>query len=502
MAVLQRDPTNAEAFLLLGVLAADHDNHAKAIELFDRARARGFDVGVCEAHAARSALALNRREEAVARVHRAKGGADLDAATLDTIGVVFSRLGLHEDAISQYRAATAAAPEVSSYWYNLGAALQFLGEFDEADDAFRRCLAVNPGDTRAMVARVSISKQTADQNDIDALHAAWTQTPEDSVDARLQIAHALAKCHEDLGQPLDAMAWLARGKAPKHRQVGDRESEDHALFAMAGCLAKVAQVESAGSLDGPIFITGMPRTGTTLVDRILSSHPRIRSAGELSDFSVLLKRALGTPGPYVLDAETLSAAGDADLLPVGAAYINRVQNGLGIEGRFTDKMPLNIFFAPAILKAIPNAQIICLRRHPADTALSNYRQLFATSFSYYTYAYDLEQTARYVVNFNLLIETYRQALPPERFKIVDYENILSDQEHETRALLEFGGLEFDPACLHFHENKAPVATASAAQVRQPLYSTSRDRWRRYRPSIDPALEILTRAGLMDRSDWR
>ena len=163
-------------------------------------------------------------------------------------------------------------------------------------------------------------------------------------------------------------------------------------------------------------------------------------------------------------------------------------------------MPLNIFFAPIILSALPNARIICLLRHPADTVLSNYRQLFATAFSYYAYAYDLEETAHYTVAFNRMLANFSRALPRSRFTIVDYESILDDQIAQTRRMLDFCGLEFDQACLSFHEHQAPVATASSVQVRQPLYTSSRNRWKRYRPAMDPAISILSAAGLMKPED--
>lgn len=496
MRVLQEDPGAAEAFFLLGVLAADHDNHPKAIELFDRAASLGHDRAASDARAARSALALNRREEAVLRARRAAGAGPVDAGTQDTIGVVFSRTGLHAEAITFYRAATTSAPERPGYWYNLGAALQFSGEFEEARQAFDACLDLDPNDTRARVARVSVKRQTPMDNDLSELRSIWARRSQRDPDAALQIAHALAKTHEDLDEPLKAMEWLALGKAAKRAMLRDRQADDAALFDAAGQLAQRVLIAPDAEGDGPVFITGMPRTGTTLVDRILSSHPEMNSAGELSDFSVLLKRFLKTPGAHVLDVATLEAAAAADLHAIGREYCDRVTCSLGLTGRFTDKMPLNIFFAPAILAAIPSARVICLRRHPADTALSNYRQLFATSFSYYSYAYDLEQTARYVVAFNALIDTLAEMLPVRRFKVIDYEAILDDQEAQTRSLLEFCGLPFDPACLRFHENTSPVATASSVQVRQPLYKSSRGRWRRYRPALDPALKILSQAGLI------
>lgn len=494
--VVKKDAAAPEPYVLLGILALDHGNFSKALELFDRAVSLGHPTGEADAHAARCLIALNRRDEAVARAERAASKGQQSAVVEDTLGVVLSRAGRHEAAVAHYRRATEAAPNEAGYQYNLGAALQFLGEFDGARAAFDRCLAADPKETRAWIARVSITRQTAEENDVDALLSAWAARDPDDADTTLQLAHALAKASEDLGDPANAMAWLARGKAAKRATLPDREAEDRACFSAARELAETLRPVAQPAPDGPIFIVGMPRTGTTLVDRILSSHPEVQAAGELSDFSVALKRASGTPGPLVLDAATLAAATHVDLEAVGARYLETVAGTLGLTGRFTDKMPLNVFFVPALLAALPGARVICLRRHPADTVLSNYRQLFATAFSYYAYAYDLAQTARYTVAFNRLIEAYEVSLPAARFRIVDYEDIVQDQDAATRRLLDQCGLAFDPACLAFHENAAPVATASATQVRQPIYTSSMGRWARYRPAMDPALSILSEAGLM------
>ena len=291
-----------------------------------------------------------------------------------------------------------------------------------------------------------------------------------------------------------------RGKALKLLTVTDREADDAAIFDAAQELAESLPVPKKTESGGPVFVVGMPRTGTTMVDRILTSHPEMSSAGELSDFSIALKRAVRTLGDHVLDEATLRASLETDLRSVGNRYLSNVRQSLGLDGRFTDKMPLNVFFVPAILAALPDARVICLRRHPADTVLSNYRQLFATSFSYYAYAYDLEQTARYTVNFNRLLSCFEGQLPAERFMIVDYEQIVCEQESETRRLLEFAGLSWDPACLAFHKNESAVATASSVQVRAPIYKSSMNRWKRYRPAIDPALDILLKDELIRREE--
>lgn len=497
LAVLQQQPQNGEAYFLLGVLTADHQNYAKALELFQTAMKNGHRNGEAEAQAARCLIALNRRDEAVETAHAAAALSPSDPLVLDTIGVVLSRAGHHELALPYYERAVATAPHDAGFQYNLGAALQFLGRFEAAKRAFRACLDARPEDSRALVALASMGEQLEDGSMTARLQAAWEARDTADADQTLQLAHALARAFEDAKEPLTAMSWLEKGKQAKRATLQPRAQEDAECFAAAARTAIAHDIDETSAADGPIFIVGMPRTGTTLTDRILSSHPLVTSAGELSDFSVALKRQTKTPGAYVLDAPTLDASLEIDLSQLGAAYLAKVRATLGLSGRFTDKMPLNAFFAPTILAAIPNARVVCLRRHPADTVLSNYRQLFATSFSYYAYAYDLEATARYVVQFYNLMDHYAAHLPASRFKIQDYEAMVADQDGQTRALLDFCGLDFDPACLSFHENDAPVATASATQVRKPLYSSSIDRWKSYRPAIDPALEILRAGNLLD-----
>jgi len=499
IAALERNPREGRAFMLLGVLAADHDNHAKAVELFDRAAAAGAPAGRTLAFKSRSLIALNRREDAVRAAEAAAAAVSArDALAQDTIGVAFSRAGLHGRAVGFYERAVAAKPGDHSFQYNLGAALQFLGRMDEAREAYRRSARLDPSNARALAAAAQLTRQTPEENDIEALREAFERVKRDP-DAALQIGHAVAKAYEDLGEPREAFRWLGEAKAGKRAALSPDGATSPALFDQArGTL----DLPRAGGFEAaePIFVVGLPRTGTTLVDRILSSHSAVSSAGELTDFGLRLKRLAGTPSPYVLDAETLHAAAGVDARALGEAYARGVTASLGLAGRFIDKMPLNFFYAPLILRALPNARVIRLKRHPADAMLSNYRQLFATGFSYYDYAYDLEETARYVARFEALMAAFAAALPSDRYAEVAYEDVVADIEGETRRLLAFCGLDFEEACLAFHENAAPVATASSAQVRRPLYSSSVGRWRTYRPEIDPGLRILKDAGLLSADD--
>ncbi|MCB9970929.1 MAG: sulfotransferase [Hyphomonas sp.] len=493
--VLKANPASAEAYFLLGILTADHGNHARAIDLFDRALAADAGHAGALAHKARSLIALLQRDEAVRTAEMAAALGPSDPLTLDTLGVVFSRAGLHARAVPFYAAAIACRPDEPNFHYNHGAALQFVGRMDETRVAYEACLTLAPNDTRALSALVQITRQTEAANEVPRLEAAFAATSQDADDA-LRVGHALAKAHDDMGHAEEALAWLQRAKAKKWASIRYDPARDEALFERSAHLADTLKGRSGAAGPAPIFITGMPRTGTTLVDRILSGHSLVTSAGELADFGLAMKQLARTPSNMVLDPETLAAAGQVDLAALGHAYIGRVKATLGLEGRFIDKLPLNILYAPAILAALPDARVICLRRHPADTVLSNYRQLFATRFPYYDYAYDLEACARYYVGFDRLVSHFARTLPPDRFREVHYERVVADIENETRALLGFCGLDFEPACLAFHENTAPVATASSAQVRQPLYTTSLARWKRYEAGLGPALGVLEAAGCL------
>lgn len=495
LAALKDDPYNGDAFYLLGLLTSDHENFARAEDLFRTAVRHRPGHAAAHAQHARCLLALSRRSEAVEAARRAAGLGPEDAFTLDTIGVVLSRAGLHAEALPFYARATEADPGHADYHYNHAAALQFAGQMQAAREAYRRCAAQDPGDTRGLPAMVQITKQTEAANESAPLEALFTRHRGDP-DAALRIGHALAKAAEDVGQPETALAWLARAKAGKRAMIAHDPAADTALFAAAARTVETLRTRTGGAAGAPVFICGMPRTGTTLVDRILTSHSALTPAGELTDFALCLKRMTRTPSNLVLDPETLDAAAGADLTALGKAYMANVAGSLGLNGRFTDKMPLNILLAPVILAALPQARVICLRRHPADTVLSNYRQMFATSFSYYNYAYTLEDTAHYYAGFDRLVHHFETALPPERFRVVHYERVVTELDSEVRRLLAFCGLPFEAACLAFHENAAPVATASSAQVREPLYTSALGRWKRYEAGLKPALDILDAAGCL------
>lgn len=496
--VLAQDPDAAEAYFLLGVLSAEHGVAGKAAELFEQAVALDATASY-HAHLARALVALNRPVEAREAAERAMALAPTDALTLDTIGVALSRTGAHDRAVELFRRAAAREGAGAGLWYNLGAAEQFVGDFTAAEAAYRRAVALDPRAYKALAALVGLSRQTPERNLIAELEALF---PKDDAEAdahpdrALQIGHALAKSSEDMGDDLAALDWLVRAKAPKRRAVGYDAGRDEAAFAAAArTTAPPPGPEAPCESEAPIFVVGLPRTGTTLVERILSSHPDVTSVGELTAFALLVKQGARTPANTVLDAETLDAARALDLSGLGQAYVDSTRPLGGATARFVDKMPLNVFYAGLILRALPGARVLCLRRGPLDSIVSNFRQLFATDYPYYRYALGLEDAARYYVMFDRLVGQWRETLPANRFTEVSYEALVRNQEAETRRILAFCGLDWDDRCLAFHENAAAVATASSVQVRRPIYASSIGRWRRWGERLAPAVRILEEAGI-------
>jgi tetratricopeptide (TPR) repeat protein len=477
------------------MIAAEHDNLARAAELV--AQAIELDPAQPGWHAQLGRLRIAQHDPQAA-LFAARRGLALqpdDALTLDTLGVVLSRAGSHDEAVSPFRQAVARAPGTSAYWYNLGAAEQFVGRFPEATAAYRQALALDPDCFKALSALTEVSSEGLTIAETRALESALTRsdlTPDDE----LHLCHALARIHERAGRAEEAMRALSRGKHRKRASLGRRPGEDQALFeaVLRTCTPEFLRHSDGFETTEPLFIVGMPRSGTTLVERILSSHPAVTSAGELMHFSLAVKRAAGTPSNRVLDVATIDAAPTLDWRAIGRTYLDSTRPRTGGTSHFVDKMPLNFLYAAMIRRALPNARIVCVRRGAADTCLSNYRQLFATGFSYYDYAYDLADTARYVAGFEEVTRHWRQVLGPNYLEI-HYENVVAELETESRRLLAFCHLEWDPACLEFHLNAAPVSTASSVQVRSPIYATSVGRWRRYQPLLAPAIAVLTARGI-------
>jgi tetratricopeptide (TPR) repeat protein len=422
----------------------------------------------------------------------AKGPAD--PSTLDTIGCVFTRLGDHAAALPLFEVAAAKAPRDTHVRFNLASTLGFLGRFGDATGHYETILAAEPTHGRAHLALSTAARARPDAHHIPRLDAALAKSP--SPDDELQIRYALAKEHEELGQHAEAFAHLRQANSRRRAELAYDPDFDRRIFeALEHSFADEGHFQGEG-LDSaaPIFVVGLPRTGTTLIDRILSSHPEVRSAGELQAMPLAVKLEGRADTPFVIDPQTVAAAGGLSPKQVGAAYMARAAAHYGAGGRFVDKLPLNFLYAGHIARALPNASIVCLRRNPMDSVWSNYKNLFSTEFSYYNYSYDLFDAAAYYVLFDRLMAFWDRQFPG-RVLQVSYEGVVEDQEGWTRRLLDHCGLAWDEACLRFHENPAAVSTPSATQVRRPLNRDAMARWRAYEAELEPVRRYFEGEGI-------
>ena len=487
LSMIQKNVNDPLPYLLLAKLCFDHDNFKKSDELFSKAVELGPQNVYVLTFYAQCLTFLGKHVNAKNFADKAAKLNPEEAYLLDTLGVIYSKLGFHEKAIHWFEKAVALNSEVANYHYNLAASQQFLGNFDAAQESYAASLKRSPDDYRALSSLVSLKKQRKDDNRLSELLRVFDKLQADE-DAALYLGHALAKTYEDMGNHEESFHWLQKAKAAKKAKP---TSVDYSkIFAAAKSQIVHPNTNEEPSTASPIFVVGLPRTGTTLVDRIISSHRDVASGGELNTFAELVKRVTLSTSKYVLDEATLLQANDMNLAKVGHDYIAATQALYRSSKRCTDKMPLNFFYAGLIHKALPNARIIVLRRGAMDSCLSNYRQLLTTQHAYYDYTYGLESTAAFYTMFDDLMEHWRKTLPANRFLEVNYEDIVYHQEEKTRELLAFCDLDWDEACMRFHENDAPVSTASSVQVRQPLYSGSIGRWKKYGRLLDDLQEAL------------
>lgn len=484
----QEEPHSAEAWFRLGLAEAEAGRISRALPLVHRAVTQEPTPQRLAQYA--RLLSLGRRDGDAGRIARAALAlGPRDAHSLDTIGCVLARLGDHIGSLAPFEAAVTLEPNNVGYCYNLAAACGFTGRVAEARRHYEALLAREPGYARAHYALAILKRYDAADNHVDRLQRVLSGTS-DPLDA-MRLRYALAKELEDLGRHPEAFAQLATANAARKRSIGYDFLTDAALFDA------IEEGFAQGSLSGPglddpapIFVIGMPRTGTTLVDRILSSHPDVGSAGELQAMPLAVKEAAGTASRVVVDAETIRASLRAEALALGERYMQRAaphrpQGKL----RFVDKLPANMLYVGHIAQALPEARIVCLRRNPMDTVWSNFKNLFAPGSAYYFYSNDLMDTARYYVRFDRLMASWQRRFPGRVLEL-EYEALIADQEGETRRLLDHCKLGWDAATLAFHENRAAVATPSAAQVRRPINADAVGRWRVHADALEPVRQFF------------
>ena len=397
----------------------------------------------------------------------------------------------HDEAVFHLRRATELNPASSAAWGNLAKVMMELGRVDEVVEALERVIAIVPDKALYYRSLSEAWRFTPGDRHLTALETIARDGEALPPESRVEIHFALAKALDDIGDVERSFDHLLLGNRLKRASISYDEAFllDQFERVRAAFTPELMQ-RLAGLGHGsaePVFILGMPRSGSTLVEQILASHPAVTAAGELDGFAQTVTAVLGPHFPA-----GMAGVAAADLRQMGAAYLETVHlgplsDGTGKAVRFTDKMPVNFVFAGLIHLALPRARIIHTRRDPVETCLSCFSKFFV---NFQPFTWDLAELGRYWRAYDAMMEHWRRVLPPHVLLEVDHQAVVDDLEGQARRMVAHCGLDWDPACLDFHRAPSPVRTASWAQVRRPIYRKAAERWRVYGDRLAPLLEAL------------
>ncbi|MDE2264125.1 MAG: sulfotransferase [Gammaproteobacteria bacterium] len=447
----------------------------------------------CLLQRAECLLALGRRQQATAAAEEAAAAAEGTPAALDAIGEFLVHAGDFPGAVTVYDRALRVNPSEIRLLGKRAELHRYLGNFDLAAADQEKVLELSPGNPDALKGLAELNRQSTDRNRVAEMEATLSKAAPQSKEAAT-LHFALAKSYEDLEEYAKSWQHLSAGNRLERAQIPYEPALDRAVFERIIAGFPEIEPEGSGSTgESPIFIVGLPRTGTTLVDRILGSHSAVHSAGEL----LALSGAISAVAEQAAAPEENGWLGLAATLPrldpaaVAREYLQRARIYRGRKPRFTDKQLVNFYYCGVIARAFPRARILHLTRHPLAACHAIFKTRFFRAFPF---SYDISELGDFYLDYRRLMAHWHRVLPG-RILDVAYEDVVSALEPTTRKLLDYLDLPFEAQCLQFHRNPTPTATASSVQVRQPLYSSSIDRWKHYSRELAPLAARLAAAGI-------
>ncbi len=529
--VLALDPGNAPALSHLAAFERGRGNPEAARALLSRAVESDPRDASTRSNLANLLQELGRVPEARSQYLEALRIEPSHLSARYNLGKALQRLGEFEEAVGCFEALCALAPEDAGAWTALGLACQDAGKSEQALASQRRALAIDPGHAEAHNSLGTLHMEHGAFAEAEAaFRAALRSDPAfspafvnlvqtrrigtgdtglvaqiqklaerggRSEDATTDLHFALAKAREDLGDYERAFAHYREGNRRRRDQVRyDRQSAGARAAALASAFGADFFARAAGGGDSsprPVFIVGMPRSGTSLVEQILASHPDCFGAGELPHLGALVRSLAPRAGDGRAYPAVVEDLDGAALAALGRRYLEALPAEAGGAARVTDKMPANYLHIGLAAAILPRARVIWCRRSAMDVCFSIYTQQF-THRDAYPYACDLDDIASEYLACEQIMAHWTHTLPIPIHE-VRYERLVGDQEEVTKGLLSFCGLPFDARCLRFHETERRVRTASHWQVRQPLYHSSVGRWRRYAPHLSDLVNSLRRGGV-------
>ncbi len=484
---------NPEGYFLSGLVAKAAGKGVKAMAAFSKALS--LDAGRYDAaiELANQYAIVQRHGETLRLLKRYETHLGNSPLYLDMAANIYSRLGLHARAWPLYQKANELQPGLDMFQANLAASAVYLGKIKQAKTIYQGLLARHPNHQRNHY-ELSRLEKVEDSSHLEQMLEVLNATRLPA-EKNIFIYYAIGKELEDLQRWQEAfhyykLAGDAVTQVADYDVGTDIELIDKIIDTcnsewLSASGSKAAPVKQSKT---PIFIVGLPRTGTTLTERIISSHSQVESAEETYILQNLIKRVSGIQSKDTMSSAMISAAAKKDVKLIANGYLNAVDYKLSDKSIFIEKYPENYLYLGFIAKAFPDAHIIHLRRNPMDSCFAMYKQ------SFFKYAYTLESLGRYYVAYDRLRCHWQEVLG-NRVIEVEYESLVADQEGQIRSLLGKLGLDFEQACLDFDQNETPSATASAVQVREKAHTRSVNKWKNFASELQPLKAYLENAGI-------
>jgi tetratricopeptide (TPR) repeat protein len=484
---LREQPKEVAAIRMLGELAARLGRHADAENLLARCVELAPGFVTARHHYAAVLYRQNKSAEALAQVDLLLALDPNHPAFRNLKAAVLGRLGDYTGSIALFAGVLKEYPHQAKLWMSYGHALKTAGRRQDCEDAYRQAATLEPTLGEAWWSLANLKTFRFAPTEVATLRAQLA-TPVLSDTDRLHFAFALGKALEDAAAWEESFQWYAKGNQLRRTQLVYDADDNTAHVQRSRAIFTRAFFEqrqgSGCDAPDPIFIVGLPRAGSTLVEQMLASHPLVEGTAELPDIMALARRMSprGSQGTAAAYPGVLASFDATALQALGEEYLERtrIQRKTGAPF-FIDKMPNNFAHLGLIHLILPKARIIDARRHPLGGGFSAFKQHFARGQGF---TYDLNELGRYYHDYVALMAHFDQVLPG-RVHRVFYEQMVADTETEVRRLLEYCGLPFAPACLRFHENERAVRTASSEQVRQPIFREGLEQWRYYDTWLSP-----------------
>lgn len=488
--LVQLAPSRGEAWLTLGAVLAQMKRHKEAVDAFNQALTLDDNNPEHLSYKAYSMVSLGQAQQALAVAQEALPLASDHPQALLRLSSIFQYCDCFDLYLQASQRSAELSPDNVVGLSNYSEALRFVGRYEEAENVIEQLLQVAPLDSEALYALSQIRKVSNTDNHISAMEDALAQISDWR--GRMKLCYGLGKEYEDICEPNKAFAYFSEGAQLRKRHSNyDVQSDINTLETIAQHYSGTAFSdfsEGYGS-EEPIFVLGLPRSGTTLVERILGSHSDVFDAGELKSFSIELIKQVQVLhiGKSLNKQDMVAASLQLNWHALGKAYIDSSRPRTGHTPRFVDKMPQNYLYVGLIAQALPKAKIVLLERNPMDACYAMFKTLFAQA---YPFTYSQEDLGRYYQTWRQLMDHWKAVLPG-RIHTVRYEELVMDTENQARKLLEFCGLQWQEPCLDFHTRGGGVSTASASQVRQPIYTTSINKWKTIENELAPLMNILS-----------